>query len=84
MIDTATLIMRADAYKALLDVPEDSTVSYRVFGDTKKLGALRNGADITVRRFNAALRWFDENWPTPCELEPAKPVLSSQTPEGAA
>lgn len=63
MIDTSTLIDRADAYKQLCSIAEDSTVSYRVFGDTKKLTALRNGSDITVRRFNTAMRWFDQNWP---------------------
>ncbi len=68
MIDILTLIARADAYKAAAGLYEDSTVSYRVFGDTKKLAALRNGPDITVGRFNAAMRWFDQNWP---EIQPA-------------
>lgn len=62
MNDIAYLIRIADAYKTALGL-EDTTVSTRVFKDSKKLGALRNGADITVSRFNAALRWFDENWP---------------------
>ncbi|MDK8871513.1 hypothetical protein [Paracoccus sp. SSJ] len=74
-MDIDDLIARADAYKAAAGIVDDSTVSYRVFGDTKKLGALRRGADITTRRFLAALRWFDQNWPT---SEPAKP------PEDAA
>ena len=26
--------------------------------------ALREGRDITTSRFNGALRWFGENWPS--------------------
>jgi len=64
MIDVSELLRRADAYKVAAGVSEDSTVSHRVFGDTKKLAALRHGADITVRRFNGAMQWFDSNWPS--------------------
>lgn len=62
VIDTSLLIRVADAYKAATAL-EDVTVSYRAFSDSKKLDALRCGADITVKRFNAALRWFSVNWP---------------------
>lgn len=65
MIDINTLISRADAYKQAAGISEDSTVSHRVFRDSKKLAALRQGADITVGRFNAAMRWFDLNFPQP-------------------
>lgn len=57
------LIFVADAYKAATGVTEDKTVSHRVFGDAKKLRALRIGADITTRRLWSALLWFSENWP---------------------
>lgn len=40
-----------------------SAVSWRVFGDTKKLAALLAGADIQVRRFEAAMDWLSTNWP---------------------
>lgn len=63
MIEVDALISRLDAYKAAAQLTEDSTVSHRVFGDTKKLSALRLGGDITVRRFNAAMTWLDHNWP---------------------
>lgn len=56
------LLAVADAYKTALRV-EDVRVSTRVFGDSKKLGALRTGADITVSRFNSAMAWFSDNWP---------------------
>ncbi|MFL5063433.1 MAG: hypothetical protein ACJ8FU_08380 [Xanthobacteraceae bacterium] len=41
-----------------------STVSWRVFGDTKKLAAMRDhGAGIQLDRYEKAMRWFSENWP---------------------
>lgn len=63
MLDIDNLIKIADAYKAVTGLTEDTTVSYRVFGDTKKLAAIRGGADLTTRRYNAAMHWFRENWP---------------------
>ena len=62
MQQIADLLSVADAYKTGLGI-EDTTVSARVFNDSKKLSALRAGADITIGRFNSALRWFDDNWP---------------------
>ena len=61
------LLALADAYKVAAQIEQDSTVSHRVFGDTKKLAALRAGADITTRRFNAAFVWFSTNWPEGAE-----------------
>ncbi|MGK8699705.1 hypothetical protein ACRS7F_13285 [Brucella anthropi] len=66
MMNTAHILTLADAYKAALGL-EDKTVSSRVFDDSKKLTAIRTGSDLTVSRFNAALRWFDENWPDGAE-----------------
>lgn len=40
-----------------------STVSWRVFGDTKKLKAMEQGADIQVRRYEGAMTWFSAHWP---------------------
>lgn len=62
MNEISHLLSVADEYKAALQI-EDTTVSARVFDDSKKLGALRGGADITVGRFNSALIWFATNWP---------------------
>ncbi|MGR3823838.1 MAG: hypothetical protein ACU0A5_14815 [Salipiger marinus] len=58
-----SLLALADAYKRAAGVDHDSTVSHRVFRDSKKLTALRKGADISLRRFNDAMRWFELNWP---------------------
>lgn len=41
----------------------DKTLSYRLFGDSKKVAALRDGGDITLSRYNDALRWLADNWP---------------------
>lgn len=64
MASTQDIIEIADAYKVALGIERDQKVSYRVFGDSAKLTALRTGADITVKRFNAALEWFAGNWPS--------------------
>jgi hypothetical protein len=62
MINIQHLLAVADAYREALGI-EDKTVSSRVFDDSKKLTALRSGSDLTVSRFNDALRWFSDNWP---------------------
>lgn len=62
MIELQHLLIVADAYRKALKI-EERTVSSRVFGDGKKLSALRSGSDITLTRFNDALRWFSANWP---------------------
>lgn len=59
---TDQLIAVARVYAAGAEV-EQSVVSWRVFGDSKKLGAIINGADIQTRRFEAAMDWFRANWP---------------------
>lgn len=62
MFKITDLISIADEYRRATGA-EDRTVSSRVFADSKKLGALRSGADITTSRFNDAVMWFSENWP---------------------
>ena len=62
MINIQHLLIVAGAYGSALGI-EDKTVSSRVFDDSKKLSALRSGSDLTVSRFNDALRWFSANWP---------------------
>ncbi|UYW34284.1 hypothetical protein [Methylorubrum extorquens] len=42
---------------------ETTTLSWRLFGDSKKLGALEAGADIQVTRYERALQWLSDNWP---------------------
>ena len=68
MLNVLTLIEAADAFKSVSNIEADTTLSYRMFGDTKKLNALRSGGDITVGRFNTAMQWLVENWPAEKEL----------------
>ncbi|WP_244564372.1 hypothetical protein [Rhizobium sp. RU36D] len=62
MFKIADLLLISEAYGRACGV-EEKTVSGRVFGDSKKLAALRGGADLTTARFNDAIRWFSLNWP---------------------
>lgn len=62
MIQITHLLSLADAFQKA-DPVSDTTLSFRVFKDSKKLGALRGGSDITTGRFNDAIVWFSENWP---------------------
>jgi len=66
MTEIAHLLTLADAFIAATSIKE-VTLSHRVFGDSKKLAAIRGGADITLGRFNAALEWFSANWPEGAE-----------------
>lgn len=62
MNEVAHLISIADEYVRATGT-KDVTVSFWVFNDSKKLAALRGGADITVGRYNAAIQWFSDHWP---------------------
>lgn len=42
-------------------------VSKRVFNDGKVIDNLADGKDITVGRYERAMRWFSENWPEGAE-----------------
>lgn len=78
MFTIQTLIDVADAYKVAAGTPRDSTVSSRVFADSKKLTALRGTADITTGRYNAALRWFADNWPADAPMpEPLREFVAA-------
>lgn len=62
-LSIATLVGIADQFRSAAGGLSETTLSHRIFGDSKKLTALRGSADITVGRFNAAMRWMAENWP---------------------
>lgn len=72
MLNINDLLYVSDEYLAAGAAVREVTVSHRVFGDSKKLTQLRNGADITTGRFNAAMAWFAANWPA---SRPVPPVL---------
>lgn len=84
------IIELSKAYGSALEV-ENSTVSWRVFGDSKKLDAIIAGADLQVTRYERALQWFSDNWPEdaawPTEISRlAQTAKSDDSPrqEGAA
>src|SRR5215207_8450948 len=56
------LLTVATAFQAATGV-STPTLSWRVFGDSKKLAAIRGGADIQVRRHEKAMQWFSDSWP---------------------
>lgn len=66
LVDDMTLIdqllLVSDEYARAENVG-DTTVSWRLFGDGKKLTAIRRGSDLQVRRFERAVQWFSDNWP---------------------
>lgn len=82
MLNIHHLIAVADRYAELTGV-EEKTVSSRVFSDSKKLTALKAGADITTARFNQAFAWFSANWPEGAEWphEVARPLTLEQFDE---
>lgn len=62
MDTVATIFRLSDLYCAHRGCAE-ATLSTRLFGDGKRLGAIRSGSDVGVRRAHRALAWFAANWP---------------------
>lgn len=79
-----SILTLADAFTKAENI-ELSTVSWRVFGDTKKLPAMRAGADIQVTRATKALQWFSDHWPNGAEWpsEISRPERSPERIEAA-
>lgn len=71
MMTVDTLLDLIDAYKGAAGVERDTTVSHRIFGDSKKIANLRGGGDLTTGRFNDAMRWLGDNWPEGRDRPPA-------------
>jgi hypothetical protein len=56
--------------------------AHLVFDSGSKYQDLKEGADITVRRLEEAVRWFSINWPDDAEwpdgiARPAKPEVAA-------
>jgi hypothetical protein len=66
------ILTLAKAYAAAEQI-ELKTVSWRVFGDGKKLDALLSGSELQIGRYNAALIWFSVNWPAGAAWPPNVP-----------
>ncbi len=70
MAQITSLIKVTDQFIAITGRKE-VTLSYQVFRDSANIRKIREGQDITLTRFNNAMAWFYENWPTahrPVEL----------------
>lgn len=81
-IEQLLAVARAYADATGLDL---STVSWRSLGDTKKLGAIENGADIQVRRLERTLQWFSDHWPdTSWPSDVVRPVAALPVPREPA
>ena len=85
MLQIAHLIALADEYQRACPI-EDKTLSFRIFGDSKKLTALRGTSDLLTGRYNAAIAWFSANWPEKAKwpAEVARPYVPAPSPERAA
>lgn len=55
-------LLVARAYRQLSGL-KTTALSWRLFGDSKKLGALESGADIQVTRYEKAMQWLSDHWP---------------------
>lgn len=84
MITKLTLVATADLFCTASGGMRETTLSHRMFGDSKKLSALRGPSDITVGRFNAAMCWMAENWPEGHERPPALAAYISPPPGATA
>ncbi|PQZ43245.1 hypothetical protein CQ059_04730 [Brucella pseudogrignonensis] len=82
MLDIRHLMTLVDQYE-LVTGCSDKTLSGRMFSDSKKVSAMRSGADITVSRFNAAILWLSAHWPDgahwPSNIP--RPQFNSNSPE---
>lgn len=79
------LLQIADTFIAASDGLRDVTLSYWVFGDSKKLAGLRGEADITLGRFDAAMTWFAAHWPEGLAMPPQlMPYVTTPQEEDAA
>jgi hypothetical protein len=86
MLTKDDLLHVADQFRDLAGIEEETTLSHRIFGDTKKLRQLREGSGITLERFNAAMQYLATRWPEGCALPEAlvayrdAAVLETPTP----
>ncbi len=84
MVTIASFMRLIEIYCQACGLAE-STVSYRLFNDGKRVGDVRGGADIGIRRVERAMQWFSDNWPVTVEWphDVPRPVPASKIPEAA-
>lgn len=79
MLTIAAFFIVADRYGEASRLAE-ATLSSKIFNDGKRLAAIRNGADVGVRRLEAATCWLSNHWPEDLEwpnsvYRPAKTIF---------
>ena len=76
-----TFLELIDQFKKAAEIDSDGALSARMFNDSKKITALRDGKDITLGRLNSSIKWMRENWPKGSPLP--KPLAPPKTKEAA-
>lgn len=56
LLSVAEIYREATGLKAV-------TLSWQLFGDSKKLERLEQGFDIQVTRYERAMQWLSDRWP---------------------
>jgi len=81
----AQFLLVARTYRQLSGL-KTTALSWRLFGDSKKLGALENGADIQVTRYEKALHWLSNHWPEGAEWPDgvSRPAKTADADEASA
>jgi len=62
MVTASDILRLAQIFAAATGI-KVTTISSRVFDDSKKLSAIESGADLTLTRAITAMQWFSDNWP---------------------
>ncbi|MCC2608365.1 hypothetical protein [Neorhizobium petrolearium] len=58
----SSFLLLAETYCRAAGIAE-ATLSSRMFRDGKRIGQIREGSDIGVRRLDVAVQWLSDNWP---------------------
>lgn len=70
MLTLSDLLTISDRFRELHGIERETTLSHRMFGDSKKLTQLRGNADLTVSRFRDSLDYLVAHWPPGERLHP--------------
>lgn len=77
MITKQTLLQMADQFREACGIERETTLSFRIFDDSKRLTNLRGDGDITIGSFTKAMTYMAANWPEgrdlPAQLAPYLP-----------
>lgn len=66
MPDTLHILLLADEWLRATGLAE-TTLSNRIFGESKKISLIRGGGGLTVERYRHSVLWFSSTWPEGAE-----------------